>query len=144
MEYFKELILGERKILVGSEGTIIYKGNKKLPALVNGYHKHSISFGYRKIKRYYTHRLVAEAFIKNPLKKPCINHKNGIKTDNRVNNLEWTTYKENLDHAREILGVRRGLKGDKNPAYGKRWHHKPESRKKITEGLIRAYAEGRR
>lgn len=75
-----------RKIVKGTE----YEGYIRI--LING-------------KQRLIHRLVAQTFIPNTDNKPQVNHKNGIKHDNRVENLEWVTGEENLTHAVEILGV---------------------------------------
>lgn len=68
-----------------------------------GYKRVAISKN-NKTKRFQVQRLVAIEFINNPKNKPCVNHINGIKDDNRVQNLEWVTYSENERHSYDILG----------------------------------------
>lgn len=66
----------------------LYNGYLTIPLTRNGY-----------TTRYTVHRLVATAFIQNPNNMPQINHKNGIRTDNNITNLEWCTAQENIKDA---------------------------------------------
>lgn len=56
-----------------------------------------------KVKNVFIHRIVSQEFNENPLNKPCVNHKDGVKDNNISTNLEWSTYEENEKHKREIL-----------------------------------------
>lgn len=64
-----------------------------------------------KRKDFYIHRLVAEYYIPNPDNKKYVNHKNCIRNDNRVENLEWVTSKENTKQTEEKGHIIRNEKG---------------------------------
>jgi hypothetical protein len=68
---------------------------RKITTRKDGYQVYSDN---RRIK--YLHRYLAEKYIPNPENKPCVNHINGNKSDNRIENLEWATYYENNKHAK--------------------------------------------
>ena len=74
----------------------------------DGYHFVSLSEGYKK-KCLRIHRLVAIMFIDNVENKPHVNHINGNKSDNKVDNLEWVTSSENNYHYHRVLRTRRHL-----------------------------------
>lgn len=86
------------------DGTIIrYLDGKILTKNINNYGYHYITLINKGIrKNYLVHKLVALIHLSNKENKPCINHINGIKTDNNADNLEWCTYTENMKHAVKI------------------------------------------
>lgn len=87
-----------RTYTVTDNGDILYRGRKLKPFTTkDGYLR--IRIGGRSGKKELVHRIIASCFIENPMNKPTVNHINGIKTDNRVQNLEWATFSENMKHS---------------------------------------------
>ena len=98
---FKDIKGYEGKYVVSNNGSVysLLSNNGKAVEISNsGYGRVSL-WDHGKGKHYSIHRLVAEAFIPNPDSLPQVNHKDGNKLNNNVDNLEWCSFSENMKHA---------------------------------------------
>lgn len=106
---FTHIILGKKRYFINDSGEVYNNNCKKIKSHPDkdGYPKVRLWNG-EKYKNFFVHRLVAAAFIPNPMNKPQVNHKDGNKTNNNVSNLEWVTQSENMRHCFNVLGHKAG------------------------------------
>ena len=113
----KDVIGYEELFSITEDGQIWSKRSSRFLKLniLNGYLAHVTKIGGREGKNVVlkAHRLVAKAYVSNPENKPYVNHKDGDKLNNHVDNLEWCTARENTQHAHDT-GLAKALSGTEN------------------------------
>ena len=122
MEIFKSIKGFEGLYEISNKGNVknlITNKILKLSLRANGYYYINLHKN-KKLYNKRVNRLVAETFIPNPNNLSCVNHKNEIKTDNRVENLEWCDYHYNNTYNNRHLKVGEKLKGKKRSEESKR------------------------
>lgn len=105
-EEWRDVAGYEQGYRISNLGRIYSKKLKRVltpPVDKDGYYRVGL-WKNQEVSKQRLHRIVALHFIPNPEDKPVVNHINGDKKDNRVQNLEWNTVLENEQHSRRVLG----------------------------------------
>ena len=134
MEIWKDVVGYEGYYEVSDIGNVknSRSGHILSPGLSQGY-KYVVLCKHGERHNKQINRLVAEAFLENPEHHPIVNHKNEIKTDNVVDNLEWCTYSYNNSYGSAPLHKSESLRG--KPTWNKGKRMSDDYRRRVSEGM---------
>ena len=129
----------DNRFLISSDGDLMNELTGKIlkpEILRSGYYSVRVTLGSRtKKKHVIIHKAVAYTFLDNPNGYKVINHKNGKKKKNNVDNLEWSIYKDNLQHAYDTgLFDKSKISGENNHAAKLTWSNVKEIRERYSRG----------
>lgn len=99
IKYFPEYFITDSGNVYSRRGDKTHNPRYRIRKLKNQTSRKGYKYININGKRKYIHRLVAQAFIPNQKNYPCVNHKDGDKSNNKSENLEWCSYSENNKHA---------------------------------------------
>lgn len=137
-----DLRLGHKWVLgyeglysVSLEGRVYSHINNRFLKETKNIHNYAMVTLYKngKHKNYSVHRLVAIAHIPNPQNKPCVDHLNTIRTDNRVENLKWVTHQENCNNPITLIHGGDSRRGEKHCFWGRK--RTEEEKRKQSEAM---------
>lgn len=139
MENWKDIVGFEGRYKISDKGRVLsLKGNRKILTNIksgenqNGYIKVSLS-NNGIISQKNIHRLLAEHFIDNPFNKPQVNHIDGNKQNNKLDNLEWVTAQENSTHSYS-MGLSKGIS-----RYGEDNHRSKRVKQIFSDGSFKVW-----
>jgi hypothetical protein len=107
MDYYQVCLEEDRAWVTSKNGKVLKTGD------CHGYRRYYLMLKSGKPKKILEHRLFAMCFIENPENKSDINHKDGVKSNNLLSNLEWNTRLENINHAFQT-GLSKPILGEKH------------------------------
>lgn len=126
--------IGESRYQISNNGQVLgVRGTILRPSQSgNGYLYVSLALGGKTQKHAYIHRLVAGAFLPNPDNHPVVNHKDHDRSNNKVENLEWASHKDNAaDRARTAHRVRKVIQLTREGAAVREWSSMAEAEEEL-------------
>ena len=132
-------IIGFENYLIYNDGRVFGKKRNRFlkPEIKRTGYKQVVLSKQGKVKSHNIHRLIALHYIPNPQNKPCVDHINRIKTDNRLENLRWVTVSENGQNRTKQINNKSGHQNICYDKHENRWQFQKYINNKRTKKMFK-------